>query len=190
VRIAADHPGDLGVVASLLMRHAVLEPGQAVFMAAGGLHAYLRGTGVELLANSDNVVRAGLTGKHLDVPELLTLLDPSVEVPVLSPRRLADGITWFDTPAPEFRLYLVDLVGDTVRLPGEGPRVVLCTEGSAVLRSESGAEAEIGHGGSCFLSAADGAVSATVGGAAGGAVSGAVSGKGAAHLFLASPGFP
>ena len=94
VRVAADHPGDLGVVALLLMRHEVLQPGQAVFMPAGGLHAYLRGTGIELLANSDNVVRAGLTGKHLDVPELLKLLDPSVSVPVLSPCVLADGVTW------------------------------------------------------------------------------------------------
>jgi mannose-6-phosphate isomerase len=174
VRIAADHPGDLGVVASLLLRHAVLEPGQAMFMPAGGLHAYLKGTGIELLANSDNVVRAGLTGKHLDVPELLALLDPSVDVPVLSPRGLADGIAWFDTPAPEFRLYLVDLVGNTVSLPGEGPRIVLCTEGSAVLRSESGGKTEIGRGGSCFLAAADGPVS----------------GAGIGHLFLASPGFP
>ena len=172
VRVAADHPGDLGVVASLLLRHAVLEPGQAVFLAAGGLHAYLKGTGIELLANSDNVVRAGLTGKHLDVPELLALLDPSVEVPVLAPRPLADGIAWFDTPAPEFRLYLVDPVGNTVALPGEGPRILLCTEGSAVLRSESGQEAEIGRGGSCFVSAADGTVSCT----------------GQAHLFLAAPG--
>ena len=174
VRIAADHPGDLGVVASLLLRHAVLEPGQAMFMKAGGLHAYLKGTGIELLANSDNVVRAGLTGKHLDVPELLTLLDPSVEVPVLSPRVLADGIACFGTPAPEFRLYLVDLVGNTVPLPGQGPRIVLCTEGSVVLRSQSGQTAEIGRGGSCFLSAADGPVS----------------GSGTGHLFLASPGFP
>jgi len=141
-------------------------------MAAGGLHAYLKGTGIELLANSDNVVRAGLTGKHLDVPELLTLLDPSVEVPILDPRTLADGIAWFDTPAPEFRLYLVDLVGNTVPLPGDGPRIVLCTENSAVLRSESGERAEIGRGGSCFVSAADGAVSCT----------------GQAHLFLATVG--
>ena len=109
VRVAADHPGDVGVVALLLMRHEVLQPGQAVFMPAGGLHAYLHGTGIELLANSDNVVRSGLTGKHIDVPELLRLLDPAVAVPVLSPRLLADGLATFDTPAPEFRLYLLDL---------------------------------------------------------------------------------
>ena len=72
-----DHPGDLGIVASLLLRYVVLRPGEAIFMPAGGLHAYLRGTGVELLANSDNVVRAGLTPKHIDVPELLKLLDPA-----------------------------------------------------------------------------------------------------------------
>ena len=109
VRVAADHPGDIGVVALLLMRHEVLQPGQAVFMPAGGLHAYLRGTGIELLANSDNVVRSGLTGKHIDVPELLKLLDPSVAVPVLTPHAVRDGITTFDTPAPEFRLYLINL---------------------------------------------------------------------------------
>ena len=78
VRVAADHPGDVGVLALLLMRHEVLQPGQAVFMPAGGLHAYLHGTGIELLANSDNVVRSGLTGKHIDVPELLRLLDGAV----------------------------------------------------------------------------------------------------------------
>jgi mannose-6-phosphate isomerase len=172
VREAGHHPGDLGVVAMLLMRHVVLAPGQAVFMPAGGLHDYLRGTGIEVLANSDNVVRAGLTAKHVDVPELLVLLDPSVEVPVLAPRTLADGIAWFDTAAPEFRLYLVDLVGNTVPLPGEGPRILLCTGGSAVLCSESGQRAEIARGSSCFVSAADGTVSCT----------------GHAHLFLATVG--
>jgi mannose-6-phosphate isomerase len=182
VRIAADHPGDIGVVASLLLQHAVLTPGQAMFMPAGGPHAYLKGTGIELLANSDNVVRAGLTGKHIDVPELLKLLDPSVVVPVLSPQRLADGITWFDTPAPEFRLYLIDLTGTTVTLPGQGPRIVLCTEGSATLRTEPARSApgqtalgqaiELSRGGSCFIAAADGPVQAA----------------GRARLFLASPG--
>src|SRR5580693_6308661 len=146
VRAAADHPGDLGVVAMLLMRHAVLAPGQAVFMPAGGLHAYLRGTGIELLANSDNVIRAGLTGKHIDVPELLKLLDPSVSVPVLSPCVLTDEVTWFDTPAPEFRLYVLRLGGPSVTLPGAGPRILLCLEGACLLRSAPGETLELRRG--------------------------------------------
>ena len=171
-RVAADHPGDLGLVALLLMRHTVLQPGQAVFMPAGGLHVYLRGTGVEVMANSDNVVRAGLTSKHIDVTELLRLLDPAVTVPVLSPAPLIDGMSWFDTPAPEFRLYLAELTGRAHTLPGEGPRIILCTEGAALLRSEPGGSVKVGRGESCFLSAADGPVRGT----------------GPARLFLASPG--
>ena len=120
----------------LLMRHVVLAPGQAVFMPAGGLHAYLRGTGVEVLANSDNVIRAGLTGKHVDVPELLTLLDPAVAVPVLSPVPVADGVSRFDTPAPEFALSVAELPEHTITLPGTGPRIVLCTDGAALLQSD------------------------------------------------------
>jgi mannose-6-phosphate isomerase len=158
VRVALDHPGDLGVVALLLMRHRVLEPGEAVFMPAGGLHAYLRGTGIELLANSDNVVRAGLTGKHVDVPELLRLVDPAAAVPVLSPCPLADGIIGFDTPVPEFRLHLVDLAEETLGLPGAGPRILLCTEGAVTLRNQAGDVVTIGRGESCFVSAADGPV--------------------------------
>src|SRR5690349_9135470 len=120
VRVAADHPDDLGVVALLLMRHEILQPGQAMFMPAGGLHSYLRGTGIEPLANPDNVVRARLTGKHVDVPELLKLVDPGVPVPVLAPRVLPDGIAWFDTPAPEFRLHIVDLSSPANSSPSPG----------------------------------------------------------------------
>jgi mannose-6-phosphate isomerase len=159
VRESANHPGDLGLVAMLLMRHAVLQPGQALFMPAGGLHAYLRGTGVELLANSDNVIRAGLTGKHVDVPELLKLLDPDASVAVILPRPLAAGIAVYETPAPEFRLYRLDLPGGRLDLPGSGPRILLCTEGSVVLRAESG-QVRVARGESCFVSAADGAVTA------------------------------
>jgi mannose-6-phosphate isomerase len=183
VRVAADHPGDLGVLALLLMRHEVLQPGQAVFMPAGGLHAYLQGTGIELLANSDNVVRSGLTSKHIDVPELLRLLDPSVSVPVLSPRVLADGIACFDTPAPEFRLYLLDVATDSPAPPGAGPvpappgagpRILLCLDGACVLRAASGQALGLNRGDSCFVSAADGLIQAT----------------GSARLVLAAPGTP
>jgi mannose-6-phosphate isomerase len=182
VRAAGDHPGDLGAVAMLLMRHEVLAPGQAVFLPAGGLHAYLHGTGIEILANSDNVVRAGLTGKHIDVPELLALLDPAVTVPVLNPAPLGDGVTWFDTPAPEFRLYVAVLpapeavpanpAAPEVLLPAAGPRIVLCTDGLATLRAASGDTLKLARGESCFIAAADGPLHAA----------------GPARLFLAAPG--
>jgi mannose-6-phosphate isomerase len=176
LRVAVDHPGDLGVVALLLMRHTLLEPGEAVFMPAGGLHAYLRGTGIELLANSDNVVRAGLTGKHIDVAELLKLLDPSVAVPVLTPCLVEPGIATFDTPAPEFRLYLLDLPAPApaLALPGTGPRILLCLDGACTLRAASGQELGLTRGGSCFIPYADGTVHAT----------------GHARLALATPGQP
>jgi mannose-6-phosphate isomerase len=172
VREAGRHPGDLGVVAMLLMRHTVLAPGQAVFLPAGGLHSYLHGTGIEVLANSDNVIRAGLTGKHVDVPELLKLLDPALSVPVLNPAPFGDGVSWFDTPAPEFRLYVADLAAPEVPLPAAaGPRIALCTDGVATLRTETGETAKLPRGESVFIPAADGTLRAS----------------GPAHLFLAAP---
>jgi mannose-6-phosphate isomerase len=160
-RIAAEHPGDLGIVASLLLRHSVLRPGEAVFLPAGGPHTYLRGTGVELLANSDNVVRAGLTPKRIDVPELLKLVDPEAAVPVIEPRPLGDGISVYDSPAPEFRLYRAEPGPQEVYLPGaDGPRIVLCTEGTAMLRARSGM-LKVARGESCYLPAPDGAVTAS-----------------------------
>lgn len=172
VRIAEQHPTDLGIVASLLMRHAVLAPGQAVFLPAGSLHAYLHGTGVELLANSDNVVRAGLTPKHIDVAEVLKLTDPAVAVPVIEPQPADGGIFGYDSPAPEFRLYRAGLGAGEVTLPGaDGARVVLCTEGTATLRAGSGT-LKVAKGESCFLAAADGTVTAS----------------GPAMLFIAGPG--
>jgi mannose-6-phosphate isomerase len=166
VRLNGEHPGDLGVIASLLLRHVVLQPGEAVFMPAGGLHAYLHGTGIELLANSDNVIRAGLTPKHIDVPELLKLTDPAVAVPVLEPRPLGGGVSVYDSPAPEFRLYQAELGHGEIALPGlGGPRIAFCTGGAATLRAGGAAtgpeELTVGRGESCFIAAADGAVTAS-----------------------------
>jgi mannose-6-phosphate isomerase len=159
-RIAADHPGDLGLVAALLLSYTVLEPGEAVYMAAGGLHAYIKGVGIELLANSDNVLRAGLTGKRIDIPELLRLVDPSVPVPVIHPRRLSGPVLTYDTSAPEFRLYRVEPAGGEVPLPDVGPRIVLCIDGAATLRTSGGDSVKLGPGESCFVPAADGDVTA------------------------------
>jgi mannose-6-phosphate isomerase len=160
VRIAGDHPGDMGIVASLLLRHVVLTPGQAVFMRAGGLHAYLHGTGIELMANSDNVVRAGLTGKHIDIPELLKLTDPSIGLPLIEGQDLGNGVAVYESPAPEFRLYRAELGAAAVALPADGPRLVLCVAGSVSLTSADGAALKTARGESCFLSAADGQVRA------------------------------
>ena len=171
-RIAGDHPGDIGLVCSLLMNHAVVEPGQALFMAAGGVHAYIRGTGVELMANSDNVIRAGLTPKHIDIPELVRVLEPAVPVPILAARRTGPGVEEFDTPVPEFRLRRLIPDGASLDVPASGlPRILLCVDGEAVV-SSGGQSLTIRRGQSCFLSARDDA--ATV--------------SGEALLFLASPG--
>jgi mannose-6-phosphate isomerase len=161
VRIAGDHPGDLGIVASLLLRHLVLRPGEAVFLPAGGPHSYLHGTGVELLANSDNVVRAGLTPKHIDVPELLRLVDPAAAVPVIEPRTDGAGVLAYDSPAPEFRLYRAEPGAADVTLPGGGgPRIVLCAEGAGLLRAGS-VTLRLARGESCYLSAAEEIVTAS-----------------------------
>jgi mannose-6-phosphate isomerase len=99
------------------------------------------------------------------VPELLRLTDPAVTVPVLEPRPLGGGLFVYDSPAPEFRLYRAELGDGEIALPGAGgARIVLCTEGAALLRAGDGAvapgELTVGRGESCFLAADDGAVTA------------------------------
>jgi hypothetical protein len=104
--------------------------------------AYIAGVGVEILANSDNVLRAGLTAKHIDIPELLRIVEPAADVPVLPPRPLPGlpGAVVYESPAPEFRLYRFTLTGEQTELPASGPRIALCTDGGALLRDAGGAE--------------------------------------------------
>ncbi|MCG3039750.1 mannose-6-phosphate isomerase, class I [Streptomyces sp. S1A] len=161
VRMSRHHPGDLGLVASLLLDHRVLEPGEALFMPAGGLHAYVHGVGLELLANSDNVLRAGLTTKEVNVPELLRITNPAVRVPAVMPTRVqGPGSTWlYDCPAAEFALYRTDLDGSRIPLvPAAGPRIAFCLDGSASLRATAAGSTPVrlGPGTSCFLPDSDG----------------------------------
>lgn len=126
-----DYPSDPGVIAAMLLNHVQLQPGEAMFLGAGVPHAYIDGLGVELLANSDNVLRAGLTPKHVDVPELLKIVkfepgDPSV----LRPE--GNGEEVYETPIDEFRLSRFVLApGAGARtLPSGAPQILLCTAGS------------------------------------------------------------
>jgi mannose-6-phosphate isomerase len=134
VELGTAYPGDPGVVIALLLNRIRLEPGEALFLAAGNLHCYLRGTAVEVMANSDNVLRGGFTAKHVDVPELLRIMDVSDgPAPVLAP--VAHGARLVYRPAvPDFRLESYEL-GAAVPVPGDGPRIVLTVAGEAVLRA-------------------------------------------------------
>ena len=94
---------------------------------------------MELLANSDNVVRAGLTPKHIDVPELLKLTDPAVGVPVIEPRPLGGGVYVYDSPAPEFRLYRAELgLARGHAAWQRRARIVLCIDGAGDAARENG----------------------------------------------------
>ncbi|QZA10205.1 mannose-6-phosphate isomerase, class I [Mycolicibacter heraklionensis] len=139
------YPGDAGVLASLLLNRVSLAPGEAIFVSAGNLHTYLHGVGLEVMANSDNVLRGGLTPKHVDVPELLRVLDftPTTEE-ALRPATYTDGLeVVYQTPAEEFALSRLTLdgthLGHEVDAPArhEGPQILLCTEGSITVHAKS-----------------------------------------------------
>lgn len=154
VEVAERHPDDIGLVVLLLMHHRVLEPGEYVDVAAGVLHSYARGLGIEVLANSDNVVRAGLTSKEVNVPELLRIVNPRADGIVGRARALAEGVEVFDSASDRFLLHRV---APGRELPGTGPRIVFCLRGSVTLTSPRGTVA-LGDTGSAFLPAGEGAV--------------------------------
>ena len=158
LRLGALYPGDIGVVLALLLNLVELEQDQAIYLPAGNLHAYLQGVGVEIMANSDNVLRGGLTPKHVDPPELLRVLTFADEpMPIL----LARGGTIehvYETPAPEFRLSRIELRdGAGFRADRRrGPEILLCVAGRVVARSGHAEAHELAKGGAVFVPASDG----------------------------------
>ncbi|WP_033214215.1 mannose-6-phosphate isomerase, class I [Kitasatospora phosalacinea] len=133
---AAECPGDPGLVAALLFNHVRLQPGEALYLGAGLPHAYLRGTGVEIMANSDNVLRCGFTPKHVDIPELLKVVRFEGGLPeILRPEPGPDGERLYPVPIDEFRLSRYDLADRPATLPGDAPQILLCTAGTVELSS-------------------------------------------------------
>ena len=139
------YPGDVGPLVALMLNHVTLAPGEALFLSAGQPHAYLSGLGVEVMGNSDNVLRGGLTSKHVDVPELVRVLDftplQNPQVPVVA----VNGVEQYQLPVEEFEVSRHQLVeGGELTPLSDGPAVILVTSGrveggSTELRAGQGA---------------------------------------------------
>jgi mannose-6-phosphate isomerase len=140
VRRLADHyPGDPGIALSMLMHTVVLRPGEALYLPTGNIHSYQHGLAIEVMAASDNVLRGGLTPKHVDVPELMRVLDarPMPE-PRILPTEIAPGVHRFTPDVVDFALTVVDqrAASDGVSLDTGGPAIVLCLSGTLTLQGE------------------------------------------------------
>ncbi|BBX26822.1 mannose-6-phosphate isomerase, class I [Mycolicibacterium alvei] len=162
------YPGDAGVLASLLLNRISLRPGEGIYLPAGNLHAYLHGVGVEVMANSDNVLRGGLTPKHVDVPELLRVLDftPTPEDRLRSDT-VTDGLeTIYQTPAQEFAVSVLTVdgerIGDEIDVHSRhgGPQLLLCNEGAAVVYADDD-KLTLERGMAAWVAAEDGPIRLT-----------------------------
>lgn len=145
VRLNKTFPGDVGCIAPGFLNLICLHPGEALFLQAGRLHAYLQGVAIEVMANSDNVLRGGLTSKHIDNNELISILKfdwPAVKT--LSPEPQNRTEAQYPSGAQEFVLSVIKIEPDQIhsvsgRLPG--PEILLCIEGQSTLDCPGSSEA-------------------------------------------------
>jgi mannose-6-phosphate isomerase len=129
-RLAAQYPGDASVAITLLLHRVQLSPGEAIFLGPGNLHAYLEGAGIEIMAASDNVVRGGMTTKHVDIDELLAVLDiRPIADPRVPPVEDGPGRWRYDTPDTPFRLWRLEVAGTSTHT-ATGRELVICADGA------------------------------------------------------------
>ena len=154
-RLHGKHPGDIGTLSPLYLNLVTLAPEQALFLPPGELHSYLEGTALEIMANSDNVLRGGLTPKNVDVPELMGILgfEPR-KLEILKARPSGRGQKVFDTDVEEFELGLVEVSPKTpfVPQPGRGVEILLGIEGDCLLLSDD-RDLPLGKGRAVFVPA-------------------------------------
>ncbi len=135
-----EYPGDTGVLAPLYLNVLRLEPGETVYLPACELHAYLSGSGLEIMANSDNVLRGGLTTKHIDRQELLNVLSFKPSTPELNSKKETAGFeSFFESPAEEFVLSVIEIPDTSSVYKKDGQKsveIILCTDGNAVITDE------------------------------------------------------
>ncbi|BCW48169.1 mannose-6-phosphate isomerase, class I [Arthrobacter sp. StoSoilB13] len=151
------YPGDPGVLISLMLNHVALKPGDAIFLPAGNIHAYLHGLGIEVMASSDNVLRGGLTGKHVDIPELMRTVDfTPLPVPCLNSSMTEPGRRVWEPPFNEFQLQQIELDADNrhIELPPGSPAIVLVVDGQGTVASTS-QSLHLHRGQSAFIGATE-----------------------------------
>jgi mannose-6-phosphate isomerase len=136
-RLSEEYPSDIGILSPMLLNLICLEPGQALFLPAGELHAYLEGLGIELMANSDNVLRGGLTPKHIDLPELLKVVhfEPR-PIDFLETRESGENEKIFINPANEFVLSMISVSEKNSYLSStsRSAEILLCADGEASMQ--------------------------------------------------------
>lgn len=156
IRLQGLYPGDPGVLVSLLMNHVTLRPGEAIALQAGSIHAYLYGLGVEIMASSDNVLRGGLTPKHIDINELEHVLDfRSQKPPVVSAREVIKGLWEYPADTDEFILYRAELSGSTILADLELPTdsIILVTAGEVAVSNSLGQREVLKRSEAAFIAA-------------------------------------
>jgi len=154
--LTTHHGLDRGIVSALLLNHFSLSIGEALFVPAGMPHAYLSGLGVEVMIASDNVLRGGLTPKHIDIPELAKVLVFEANNPAPTKfSRLAVGLEQFDFPTSEFSFYRAEVGSNNLlvdlNLPGDA--IILCTSGAIAVSNSLGEREVIDKGEAAYLSA-------------------------------------
>ena len=155
IKLLESYPDDIGAFAPILLNTVRLQPGEAIYMKSGILHAYLKGAGIEIMANSDNVLRGGLTAKHVDIPELFkAIIFTGSPARILRPET-TDKIEFiYPTPAREFRLSRIDLNGSNRFKPKLriGAEIILAVDGIAeVVQGGADQGLSIKKGESIFL---------------------------------------
>lgn len=160
VEIAERYPTDAGVIVVLLLNRVVLRPGEAIYLGAGNMHAYLSGLGVEIMACSDNVLRGGLTPKHVDIDELTRTLDYTPGgMQRVKASRVGPLEVDFRTPTSEFALSRLTLkAGDEQMIEHSGPQVLLATEGEITVSDLKDGILTLTPGSSVFIPATPGRV--------------------------------
>jgi mannose-6-phosphate isomerase len=139
VEFAKQYPNDPGIFSPLYLNVLTLQPFEAVFLPAGILHSYIHGLGLECMANSDNVLRGGLTSKYVDTKELFSILDFNPYKPVpQKPRLTSSGLFRYAVPCKEFSLYVIKTTGNrannaprTIALKEKGDAIIAVAEGTA-----------------------------------------------------------